>query len=233
MTTISTYLKKQPFEIAGYDKSTLRVMDITQLILMLWTIGSSLTGAGSISAQIITYLLFPFYLYYAYRTRNMLMFKLILFGTSCGLLELFADHYAVVTVDSLVYPNDEPMMWTSPLYMPFAWSNVLLQMSFLSIRLVRWTGLVSASLILSISGGIYVFFYENLARSAGWWFYHNAPMLYNTPYFITGAEMLLFLTLPFMVLWVAGRKPVWSVVMGAIAGVWILVAAIIAYTIAG
>ncbi|TSE07655.1 DUF6989 domain-containing protein [Aquimarina algiphila] len=232
MITIQTLLEKKTFNATEFNKKTTLFIDITQIILILWTIGSSITQAGSISAGIITYILYPIYLVYAITSKNNLILKLIVFGTSCGILELFADHYAAITLDSLVYPMDEPMLWTSPLYMPFAWSNVLVQMGYLSLRLIQWKGIAIASGIIAISGGVYIFFYENMAKSAGWWYYQNASMLFNTPHYISIAEVLLFITLPISIYVVYKKNIAWSLVLGSISGLWILAAAIFAYTIA-
>lgn len=231
MIPVHTFLKKPTQDFVGFNKQTTQVVDITQAILMLWTLGSSILHAGSISAGIITYILYAVYLGYAIKTKNSLILKLIIFGTTCGILELFADHYAVVTLNSLVYPYDEPMFWTSPLYMPFAWSNVLVQMGYLSLRLIKWKGLLKATGIIAVSGGVYVFFYESMAKSAGWWYYHNASMLFNTPYYISLAEVLLFITLPATVYLMTKKNMFWSGLLGAAAGLWILVAAIIAYAL--
>lgn len=195
--------------------------------MILYTIAVAYLGSGALSASILTLIVFPSYLLYTLITRNPLMQRLMVFGFVLGVVELIADHFAVVTADSLrYYPEEEPfMVWTSPLYMPFAWTEVALQLALLGIRLTQRWGLALASVVLAVAGGVYVFFYENLAKSAGWWHYENVAMLWNTPYFISGAEMLLFLVLPSVMLLIY-KHSLWKAALwGAICSLWIWVTA--------
>ena len=214
-------------EVPGLDQKTMRFIDASQLFMILYTIVVAITNAGAMSASVLTLIVFPSYLAYTLITRNPLMIRLMIFGFVLGWVELIADHFAVVTADSLrYYPNEEPyMVWTSPLYMPFAWTEVALQVALLGIRLTQRWGLGLASLVLMIAGGAYVFFYENLAKAAGWWHYENVAMLWNTPYFISGAEMLLFLILPAVMLLII-KQPLWKAALwGALCSLWIWVTA--------
>jgi hypothetical protein len=156
----------------------------------------------------------------------------MIFGTIAGILELVTDHYLVDTINSLVYPGKEPMIWSSPAYMPFAWSNVLLQLSFIGVLLTKRFGLVRASIFLCIAGGMYIPTYEHLAKDAGWWFYNlNTPMLFNAPMYVIICEALISLSLPALLDYSEHHKLGKTVILGVIEGVWILVSAWLAFTL--
>src|SRR5688572_26230505 len=107
----------QDNSIPGLDKSTTRVILISAGVLLAWSAWSSFRQSGPMSASIITFGLYAFYWVYTIRTKNPLVHRLMIFGTIAGILELVTDHYLVETIDSLVYPGKEPMIWNSPVYM--------------------------------------------------------------------------------------------------------------------
>ncbi|MEO1052916.1 MAG: hypothetical protein AAFX87_19935 [Bacteroidota bacterium] len=152
-----------------------------------------------------------------------------MFGFIAGVLELWADHYSIATINKLVYPENEAFIWTSPAYMPFSWAVALVQLGYYSLLLIRWKGLGVATVIMTLSGGFYIPLYEHLAKNADWWYYKDTPMIFNAPYYIIICEALLSALLPLMVLWVSRKNLFWSVVPGIIQGVWILLSAIIAF----
>jgi hypothetical protein len=222
----------QDHSIPGLDKSTTRVILITAGVLLGWSLFSSLRQAGAVSASIITYGLYIFYWIYAYVTKNPLVWRLQIFGTVAGLLELFTDHYLVDMISSLVYPGQEPMIWSSPAYMPFAWSNVLLQLSFIGVLLTSRFGLIKASLFLCIAGGMYIPTYEHLAKDAGWWWYNlNTPMIFNAPLYVVICEALISLSLPYIVNYSEHNKIGKTFLLGLIEGLWIFISAWLAFTI--
>jgi hypothetical protein len=183
-------------------------------------------------ASIITYSLYIFYWLYAWQTKNPLVLRLMIIGTLAGILELFTDHYLVDTIDSLVYPNHELMLWSSPAYMPFAWSNVLLQLSFLGVLLTSRFGLYRATILLCIVGGMYIPMYEHLAKGAEWWWYNqNTPMLFNAPLYVIICEALISLSLPALIYYSEHKKVRKSVLLGVLEGVWIFVSAWLAFNI--
>jgi len=216
----------------GLNKTTIIVILITAAVLLGWSYLSSLTPWGPVSASIVTYGLYVFYWIYALRTKNPLVYRLLIFGTIAGVLELLTDYYLVDVINSLVYPGHEPMIWRSPAYMPFAWSNVLLQLSFIGVLLTVRFGLLRASIVLCIAGGMYIPTYEHLAKGAGWWWYNfNTPMLFNAPVYVIICEALISLSLPCIVYYSEHNKLRKTFVLGIAEGVWILISAWLAFTI--
>lgn len=220
-------------QIEGLDKRTTRVILASSGVLIGWSLVSSLTASGPITASIITYGLYLFYWFYAIYFKNPLILRLVIFGTIAGILELVTDHYLVSTIDSLVYPGDETMIWSSPLYMPFAWSNVILQLSFIGVLLTKKHSLLVASIVLCIAGGMYIPLYEHLAKDAGWWWYNdNTKMIFNAPVYVIVCEALISLSLPLLISFSENHKLNRTVYLGVVEGVWILISAYIAFTIA-
>ncbi|WP_370087462.1 hypothetical protein [Ekhidna sp.] len=220
-------------EISGLDKRTTITILVSSGILIGWSFVSSMLQSGPISASIITYGLYLFYWFYALKFRNPLIQRLLVFGTIAGILELITDHYLVSTIDSLVYPGGELMVWSSPMYMPFAWSNVILQLGFVGVLLTKKKGLLAASIILCIAGGMYIPLYEHLAKDAGWWWYHqNVKMVFNAPLYVVVCEALISLSLPFLIQYSEHHHLRKTVYLGIIEGGWILLSAFIAFSIA-
>ena len=220
-------------DFPGLNKKTTYIILASSGLLIVWSFGSSLLKSGPISASIITYGLYLFYWIYALRFKNPLIQRLLVFGTVAGILELITDHYLVSIIDSLVYPGKELMVWSSPLYMPFAWSNVILQLSFVGVLLTQKKGLLMASIILCIAGGMYIPLYEHLAKDAGWWWYNdNVSMIFNAPVYVIVCEALISLSLPVMIYYSEHNKLRRTVYLGIAEGIWILASAYLAFTIA-
>jgi hypothetical protein len=167
----------------------------TQILQLGGTALSAGLQLGWKSAAAISFSLGALYVLYAVISRNRVLRHLVVFSFIAGLLELFADHYSVAGNETLVYPA-EPMLWTSPLYMPFAWIAVFSQLGYYSLLIVRWKGLTTAIIVLGVLGGLYIPIYEHLAADAGWWYYRNTPMLFNAPYYVILAEAMLSVSIP-------------------------------------
>lgn len=207
---------------------------VTQSILVIWSIGSSLLTAGPIAASIITYGLFGFYVAFTIYTKDPIMIRLVTLGTVAGILELFTDNYLVEGIHNLVYPANEAMIWTSPAYMPFAWANVLIQLGYYGILLSKWKGWMLSSVILLVAGGMYIPLYEHLAKDAGWWYYHQkVPMIFNAPVYVILCEGLISLSLPLLLTRPSNKGVLGGLLYGAVCGIWIYISAVLAYWISG
>ena len=219
--------------MSGLDKKTTLAILASSGLLVAWSAVSSLLHAGPVTASIITYTLYLFYWSYALYFKNPLVLRLVIFGTIAGVLELVTDHYLVETIDSLVYPGNELMIWSSPAYMPFAWSNVILQLGFIGVLLIQKQSVIIASIILCIAGGMYIPLYEHLANDAGWWYYHdNTPMVFNAPVYVILCEALISLSLPALIGYSRRHKPGTTIWLGLAEGAWILASAWISFKVA-
>ncbi|MEP2023180.1 MAG: hypothetical protein ABJH98_06240 [Reichenbachiella sp.] len=219
--------------IAGLDKQTTRVILASAGLLLGWSFISSIMALGPVTASIITYSLYGFYWFYSIQYNNPLVMRLLIFGTVAGILELVTDHYLVETINSLVYPTKELMIWSSPAYMPFAWSNVLLQLGFIGVLLTRRFGILKASIMLGIAGGMYIPLYEHLANNAGWWWYKkNTLMVLNAPVYVIVCEALISLSLPILIQYAENHSIRKTLVLGVLEGVWILISAFLAFSVA-
>jgi hypothetical protein len=200
----------------------------TQVLQLLATVVSAWLSLGWKSAAAISFALSALYIGYALATGNRLLQRLVLFSLIAGFLELFADHYSISVTGTLVYPP-ELLIWTSPLYMPFAWVAVFSQLAYYGLLLTRWKGLMVASLLIALLGGVYIPIYEHLAADARWWYYQHTPMLFNAPYFVILAEAMLSLSVPVLVVYLV-RGTFWRTVLAAIVlGIVIYASELIAY----
>lgn len=211
------------------NPKTTRFVVISNILVLLWSIVCALTGAGWVWISVLAYGFTAAFVVYAIIEKDMILVRLMLFGLLAGLLELFADHWAVTGSKTLVYPNDEPMLWTSPLYMPFSWIIVFAQLGWYSLMLVRWKGIWVSMIVIAIAGGMYIPLYEHLAQAANWWYYQDCPMILGAPYYVIFAELLLSLTVPPLILWSAKNKLGLVVLFAAVEGVWIYFAGLIAF----
>ncbi len=215
------------------NPKTTRFIVVSNIVVLLWSVVSALMGAGWISISILAYGFALAFVVYAIKEKDMTLIRLMLFGLVAGLLELFADHWAVAGSKTLVYPNDEPMLWTSPLYMPFSWIIVFSQLGWYSLLLTRWKGIWVSMIVIAIAGGMYIPLYEHLAHAANWWYYQDCPMILNAPHYVIFAELLLSLTVPPLMLLSAKNKLGWVLLFAAIEGVWIYFAGLIAFNFFG
>ena len=213
-------------------KDTSNFIFLTQTIMVLGSIASAYFEAGQPAVYWLTVPSYFLYLGYAWFKGNRLLMRLMLFGTIAGLLELWADNYSVSTIGALVYP-DGPLIWSSPLYMPMSWAIALTQLGYMSVLIVRKWGSMVAILLMAVSGALYIPLYEQLAKQAGWWFYHNCSMLLNAPYYIILCEGLIAASLPILVIKFVTPKPGVgkAVAFGILEGIWIGLSAVIAYTL--
>lgn len=165
--------------------------------------------------------------------RDPVLARWLLLGFVAGWLEILTDAWLVRYTTSLVYPDVPPMVWDSPLYMPFAWSIVLAQLGAVGGWLAQRMPLLSATLLLAVLGGCMIPVYEALAHYAGYWSYRNTPMLMHAPYYIIVSEFLLSLPLVWMGRSAASRPLGRAAVLGVLEGVWMIPSVLIAWWLVG
>ncbi len=165
--------------------------------------------------------------------RDPVLTRWLVIGFVAGWLEIVTDAWLVANTTTLLYPKNEPMVWDSPLYMPFAWTIVLTQIGTLGGWLAERLSLLRATLLCALIGGTNIPLYEHLARDAGYWSYVNTPMVFNAPWYIIVSEFLLSLPLVwFGRLAMAGGLGR-SAGLGALVGLWMIPSVIIAWALVG
>jgi hypothetical protein len=181
---------------------------------------SALFHPGWIAAACLVALQLAVYGGYLLATRDGLILRLAIFGLIVGFVELYGDAWAVREA-GLSYPPAEPMIWASPLYMPFAYVPAMMQFGYLAWWAAQRWSLLSASLFLGAVGGASMPGYEYLAKSAGFWEYRGVPMLLDTtPYYIILAEVLLAVVLPFALRGLHVGSVTRAALIGVAIGVW-------------
>jgi hypothetical protein len=166
--------------------------------------------------------------------RDRFLANLMLFGLAVGFVELATDAWLVDVLKTLDYSNGvdgaghNPMIWRSPIWMPFAWQVVAVQFGYLGLRLYErlgWKGL----LIVGLLGAINIPYYEEMALRINWWRYQNCAMFLHTPYAIIVGEFLIAMYLGYAARWTRAEKYSRSVVAGVSAGAAIFVGYAIPY----
>lgn len=173
------------------------------------------------------------YIVYAIVTKDALLGRFILFAMCAGWIELLPDHWLVANTNTLLYPSDEPIIDSSPLYMPFSWLTVFIQVGYIGFLLYKKLGLFKASLLVIVIGAITIPLYEHLAIQAGWWSYHDTPMIFNVPWYVIVAEGLLMATVPFFYSRAEKSKWIYIPLLGIIQGMVMWLCCIIAFALVG
>lgn len=168
---------------------------------------------------------------YAVTKRDRLLGHLILFGLILGFVELFADAYLVDTTKTLDYAiGGGPMIWRSPVWMPFAWEIVGVQFGYIGMRMFEaWKipGLIGAGIL----GAVNIPFYEEMALKTHWWRYQNCRMLLHTPYYIILGEFLIVLSFALLARGLRNLRFGQTVFLGLMAGISIYICYWAAYGI--
>jgi hypothetical protein len=195
-------------------------------------------------------------LVYVLWKKDRLIGSLLVFALVVGFGELPSDAYSVLVKKTLVYAPGEPMIWASPLYMPFTWVAVMVQMGFISWWLVNASGsdrllallhldspdaairrrrkVIVAMIILGLLGACYVPIYEHLAHGANFYYYQNCRMLKGiTPYYIILAEGLLCAALPPLVGRIQERSWRGWIGLGIVESGIVLAASVLAFALVG
>ena len=166
--------------------------------------------------------------------RDRLFGCLLVFALVVGFGELPSDAFSVFAKHTLVYAPGEPMIWASPLYMPFTWVAVMVQMGFISWWLCQRMRVGVVMVILGLIGAGYVPIYEYLSHSANFYYYQNCRMLMGiTPYYIILAEGLLCAALPPLVARIEERSWRWWVGLGLVESVVVYLASRLAFALVG
>jgi hypothetical protein len=211
---------------------TIFVLSIMTFGILLLII-DSMQEKGWISAAWWGYGLSAVFFAYALITRDSMLLRFILFSVTAGFAELVSDAWLVEYTKTLIYPHDEPMLLSSPAYMPFSWTVVLMEVGYIGWLVSRPWGILKSSIFLCFLGAMLVPLYESWAIHAGWWYYQNTPLVLKVPIYVIIAEGLLMITLPFMLRKIENAKPVTVILWGLAEGVVMLIACLIAYAAVG
>lgn len=198
---------------------------------------------GNTGAQLWGYGFTLVYVIYAYATDDELIQRFLLLSFFAGLAEIAADAWAVKGVEALIYTYPvtpwpgakiippQPMIWESPLYMPFSWTVVFLQTGYISYLLGRKLKLVYATLLTILLGALLVPVYEFLAIKADWWYYDGSKVLlfFTVPVFIILAEGLLMVTVPYFHKITEGNKVKHIPLLGIVQGLMVLLGGVLAF----
>ncbi len=160
---------------------------------------------------------------YAIARRDLLIFRLICFGLALGFTELIADAWLVDHTHTLDYAiGGGPMLWRSPLWMPFAWEVVAVQFAVLGLWFVerfRGWGIWLAGFV----GAINIPFYEEMALKTKWWAYQNCKMFLHTPYYIILGEFLIVVAIVLLAQKIHRQNYLSVMLSGVVGGVAIFV----------
>ena len=210
------------------------------LVILMSTVGLSLAGLASLLhlgwkvAALSTILEVLTVAGYLLWTKDSLVGRLLVFALVVGFGELPADAFSVLVKGTLVYPAGEPMIWASPLYMPFSWVAVMVQMGFIAWWLPQRMPLARAVLIMALIGASYVPLFEYLAHSAGFWFYQHCPMLFGiTPWYVILAEAIILGALPPLLRGLEVRTWPWWIGLGVAESVVVYAGSRLAFALVG
>ncbi|HSY18406.1 MAG TPA: hypothetical protein VK815_08735 [Candidatus Acidoferrales bacterium] len=158
-----------------------------------------------------------------------LLLRFMIFGLVAGFTELAADAWLVDYTHTLDYSiGGGPMLWRSPLWMPFAWEVVAVQFGYLGLRLQEHFGRFGL-IIIGILGATNIPYYEEMARRIHWWKYGGCRMVSGTPYYIILGEFLIAVAFAWLVLKFRRGNIFSAVAAGMFGGVAIFIAYAVAY----
>ena len=165
---------------------------------------------------------------FVFLRRDLLIARLMVFGLAVGFAELPADAWLVLHTHTLNYSvGGGPMLWCSPVWMPFAWQVVAVQFGYLGLRLWERFGGFGLILIAAL-GAVNIPYYEEMARRIHWWTYSGCRMISYTPYYIVLGEAGIAVALTLLT--VQLRRGTWK--KAAIAGLVGGLAIFICYALA-
>jgi hypothetical protein len=196
---------------------------------ILALIGCAYWWHGYVSASYWGYGFSLIFILYALIKKDKLLGRFIFFGMCAGWTELLPDHWIVAHTGTLVYPPNEPIIDSSPTYMPFSWMVVFMEIGYIGFLLSHKFSMVKTCIIVAILGSLIIPFYEYLAIDAAWWSYRDTPMIFHkVPYYIIIAEGLLMTSIPPLYRIVEKTKiqliPLWGFLQGMIMWLCTLIA---------
>jgi hypothetical protein len=170
-------------------------------------------------------------LWFIARHGDSLLARFMIFGLAVGFTELAADAWLVNYTKTLDYSiGGGPMLWRSPLWMPFAWEVVAVQFGYVGLwlwnRFGGW-GLLGVGLL----GAINIPYYEEMARRINWWQYDNCRMFSYTPHYIILGEFGIAILLAILAKHVTRGTWMTSIIAGTVGGLGIFVCYAVAYGI--
>lgn len=121
-----------------------------------------------------------------------ILLDLTIIGITAGFLEIFADFF-LISIGSLNYPTVGPFILESPLYMPFAWNFIIVQLGYMSYRLYNEIGEIGP-IITGITAASYVGVLEILAKNGELWWYEKTGLMFvkHSPLYIMLGEAIMF-----------------------------------------
>lgn len=210
------------------------------LVLSLLAIGSAVSVVGNqlalgwkaaaAAASVLNLILAVYLLVF----RDRLIASFTLFGVVVGFGELVTDHYAVAVIDILVYNPGGPFLWSSPLYMPFAWVATMVEFAYIGYWLSQRMSLIRSAVVTAVVGGLFLPANEAMAKAADFWVYRNSWMILDsTPVFLIPAEALLLGVLPLIARRLETSGWAAAAALGVLQGVWILVLTVVFFQLLG
>lgn len=173
------------------------------------------------------------YFLYAFIFRDKLMLRFLIFAAFAGFTELIADYWLVNVTKTLIYPENEPMLFASPAYMPFSWIVVLMQIGYIGFLISKRKSLMFTSVAVGVLGCIIIPIYEYFAINAEWWSYTDCKMWGIVPIYIFVAEGLLMLSIPDLFDRCENASLKWIPLLGIVQGLVMWLACIVAFHIFG
>jgi len=212
-------------------------MTVIAIAIAYGLVGDIIAATFTLGWPAVTFLTFSlltWFIGYTIIYRDQLFARLLLFGIAVGFAELVSDHHAVVVTQTLVYAEGGGRILASPIYMPFSWCVLMVQLGYLTWWMTQRWGYALALIVIAVLGGINIPTYEWFAYHADFWFYKDALMLGEvTPYFVILGEVFLVTALP-GILRLMARVPMWAVpLVGILQGAWIYLSTRLAYALVG
>lgn len=219
MSVVITPLKAAPSVHQRHHVT--RFLTLTLLALLLFRGMAHYRQLGWEFAAAMAFGLTLLLLAYSLIYQAYFLLRLTGFGLVSGFTELAADCWLVNDTQTLIYAPQEYFIFCSPVYMPFAWAMVLVNIGGLSYYLLHHESRIKAILLTGLLGATVIPLFEHFAKGAGWWWYVNAPMIWDVPFYIILGEGLICLFLGILFNAIAKHKWYWLVLLGIAHGLYI------------